>query len=222
MSGPRRVAALATAGGELRVVVFDDGRRVRVDAEEVARHRLAAGEVVEPRLIARLEARDAYLRARERALRLLARRPRSIAEVRSRLMRHRIPRETLRAVIADLTAEGYLDDLAFAKSWVTARLAARAYGIRRLRWELQQKGVATAVIDQAVREAGADEDLAGAQERSASALAQRRLRAYRRLAPDQQARRIAALLERRGFSPSTIIRTVRTVGKHELPERDDG
>ena len=222
---PRRVTALASpdGAGERWVVRLDDGRRLRVDAEEAARCGLAAGEVVEPRLVARLEARDGYLRARDRALRLLAIRPRSAAELRSRLMRYRIPPGTLRAVIADLDGRGYLDDLAFAKTWIAARLASRAYGVGRIRWELRQKGVPAAVIGRAVREAfEVDPDLAAAEERSASALVRRRLPACRRLSPAQRTRRIAAMLERRGFAHATIIRALRAIGEVEAAERFDG
>jgi len=220
----RTVTALASpdgAGGRC-IVRLDDGRRFRVDAAEVARCGLAIGEAVAPGLVAQLEARDGYLRARDRALRLLAIRPRSAAELRSRLTRYRIPRETLRAVIADLEGRGYLDDLAFAKDWITARLASRAYGVGRIRWELRQKGVAPALIARAVREAfEVDPDLAAVEERSASALVRRRLPACRRLSPAQRTRRIAAMLERRGFAHATIIRALREIGEVEA-ERFDG
>src|SRR5712691_3085432 len=154
IGGGRAGATVASGrGGELRLVVLAGGRRLCVDAEQVARHGLAAGGVIGPRLVARLAARDAYLRARERALRLLAIRPRSVDELRSRLLRHRIPRKTLEAVIADLVARGHLDDLAFARGWIISRLASRSCGIRRLRWELRRKEVPVAIIDRAVREA---------------------------------------------------------------------
>ena len=79
-----------------------------------------------------------------------------------------------------------------------------------------------AVVDQAVQEAaGADPDLGAAEERSALALVERRLPAYRRLAPEQRARRIAALLGRRGFARSTIVRALRTIGGTKQVEAFD-
>ena len=193
--------------------LLDNGRRLRVDVEQVVLHGLAPGGEIEPSLVARLAAQEAYLRARERALRLLAIRPRSVEELRARLGRHGIPRSTLGAVIAELEAQGYLDDLAFARSWIAARAGPRAYGIGRLRLELRRRGVPSTVVDQAVREAaGADPDLGAAEERSALTLVERRLAAYRRLAPEQRARRIAALLSRRGFARSTIVRALKTIG----------
>jgi regulatory protein len=214
--------AAGDRGGTDRLVLLDNGRRLRVDVEQVVLHGLAPGGVIEPSLVARLAAQEAYLRARERALRLLAIRPRSVEELRARLVQHRIPRNTLGTVIAELEAQGYLDDLAFARSWIAARAGSRAYGIGRLRLELRRKGVPAAVVDQAVQEASAaDPDLGAAEERSALALVERRLPAYRRLTPEQRARRLAALLSRRGFARSTVVRALRTIGGTKQVEAFD-
>ena len=143
--------------------------------------------------------------------------------MRARLARRCVPREIARAVIVDLTAEGYLDDLAFARFWVTQRRAARRYGPRRLRWDLRRKGVSSAVADRALSEAiGGDDEADGAEERAVAALAQRALAVNYRLPPDRRARRLAAFLERRGFTAETIARALRTVGVRPPLESSDG
>jgi len=200
--------------------VLDNGRRLRVDVEQVARHGLERGEPIDPRVLARLAARDIYLRARESALRLLASRPRSVAEVGERLARRRVPKATIRAVIAGLAAQGVLDDLSFARAWIARRTSRSHYGPRRIRWELRQKGVPPPTIDRAFREcSAADQGIARTEEQLALALMHSCARRYRFLAPDRQARRIAALLERRGFTPGTIVRVLRSLGS---AERVDG
>ena len=198
--------------------MLEDGRRLYADVEQVARYGLEPGESVGPRVVASLEARDAYLRARERALRLLAIRPRSAAEVRQRLARSGVPETTIRTVIAALEADGLLNDLTFARAWITRRAAGRSYGPRRIRWELRQKGVPAAVIDRAFQESSADlGEMGWSEEQSALALIQGRLRTYQHLAPDRRARGIAALLERRGFAEGTIVRVLRKLGGAERP-----
>jgi SOS response regulatory protein OraA/RecX len=107
-----------------------------------------------------------------------------------------------------------LDDLTFTRSWITRRMAARRYGARRLRWELHQKGVSLAVIDRALGEAvGNDVGVAETEEQSALALVRGRLRGYRHLPPARQARRIAALLQRRGYAAGTIVRVLRAIDR---------
>ena len=204
--------------GEWRLVVLDNGRRLYVDLEQLARHRLEPGAPVGPRVVASLFARDAYLRARERALRLLAVRPRSAWELRQRLARARVPETTIRTVVAALEADGLLDDLSFARSWVARCITGRAIGPRRIRWELSRKGVPAALIDRAISESAAGPgEAAPREEQSALALVRGRLRGYRHLAPDRRARRVAALLERRGFSEETIVRVLRWLAGAERP-----
>jgi regulatory protein len=209
------------ADGEWRLIVLDNGRRLRVDAEQVARHGLERGEPIDPRLLASLAARDARLRAREEALRLLAVRPRSAAEIAERLARRRVPRAATQAVVADLAADGLLDDLAFARAWIARRTSRSQYGTRRIRWELRQKGVPAATIDRAFSESGADRGGAQSDEQLALALIRRSARRYRSLPPDRRTRRLAALLERRGFGPGTIVRALRSFGSAATAEELD-
>jgi len=176
---------------------------------------LEPGLVLEPPALVLLERRDAYRRAREVAVRLLGARPRSTAELRARLRRAGVPLESAASVIADLTSDGYLDDLEFARAWVRSRLAVRPCGALRLRSELREKGVAVPLIEQAIREAGGEEEAAVAEERRARDLAERRLRTYTRLAWGVRVRRLAGLLRRRGFAAPTIARVLRTVQRQE-------
>jgi regulatory protein len=205
----------ASGAGELRLIVLEDGRRFRVDAEEVARLGLEPGVVLAPPALLLLESRDAYRRARETALRLLGARPRSTAELRARLRRAGAPLESVASVITNLTNDGYLNDLEFARAWVQNRLAVRPCGALRLRSELREKGVASSLIEQAIREVCGEEEAAVEEERRARDLVERRLRAYARLAWDARIRRLAGLLQRRGFAAPTIARVLRTVQRSD-------
>jgi regulatory protein len=209
--------------GEWRLIVLDNGRRLRVDVEQVARHGLEPGESVDPRVLAHLVAHDAHLRARGSAFRLLANRPRSAAEVAERLARRGVPKATIQAVVAGLASDGLLDDLAFAKAWIARRTSKSQYGLRRIRWELRQKGVPPATIDRALDECRADDPAtARTEDQLAAALIQHCARRYRSLPPDRRARRIAALLERRGFAAATIARALRSFGSTGTVEEPDG
>ncbi|MHB8733644.1 MAG: regulatory protein RecX, partial [bacterium] len=146
------------------------------------------------------------------------------------------PLESAASVIADLTNDGYLNDLEFARAWVRNRLAVRPCGALRLRSELREKGVASSLIEQAIREVSGEEEAAVAQEaanaaggpaetgeeRRARDLVERRLRAYTRLAWDARIRRLAGLLQRRGFAAPTIARVLRTVSRQEAAGSDRG
>jgi regulatory protein len=154
------------------------------------------------------------------AARFLEVRPRSVEEVRRRLREAGYRPELIDGAVDRMTALGYLDDAAFARSWVESRDRARPRGARALRAELRRKGVAAADIEAALlaREAaarGADEDDAAAgsaggeraMSRASDEDAAIRLLARRGGAvlrePDPRKRRAKAyaLLARNGFDP---------------------
>ncbi|HSF05024.1 MAG TPA: regulatory protein RecX [Methylomirabilota bacterium] len=141
--------------------------------------------------------------ARLAAADLLSRRPWTRAELARRLIRRGAPADIADRVIADLTDRGYLDDAAFALRWVQVR-AGRGYGATRLRAELRARGVAAALIDEALAPLAAETEL-----EQARALARRRLGALRRARPDRAAARLADYLARRGYRPAVASRVVR-------------
>lgn len=56
-----------------------------------------------------------------------------------------------------LLERGYLDDVRFAELWLENRHTSKGASIKKLRLELQQKGIAQDIIDSALAESGRDE-----------------------------------------------------------------
>ena len=109
-------------------------------------------------------------------------------------------------VIARLQARGALDDAAYAHAYLTSRLASRGYGPQRLRQELHQRGIGRVLVEEAVQQ-----DLA-AQDVLAAARAQAAKR-WPRLAREtdlvKRRQKLWAFLRRRGF-PAAIVQQVLT------------
>ena len=61
-------------------------------------------------------------------------------------------------VLARLKEKGYIDDERFAKWWIENRNQKKGSSIKKLRLELQQKGVARSVIDQVVEDSNRGDD----------------------------------------------------------------
>jgi len=91
-------------------------------------------------------ARDA---AMQYALRLLARRSRSEAEIRVSLLEAGTAKAILREVLGRLRELRYIDDRTFAAER-SEKLSARGYGAERIRAELEQSGIDPKTIDGAV------------------------------------------------------------------------
>ncbi|MGC8549931.1 MAG: regulatory protein RecX [Acidobacteriaceae bacterium] len=143
----------------------------------------------------------------EYAIGALARRMRTVAELR-RLMRTRVepgePGETkMAAVIARLQSQRYLDDRAFAADYARLRQENSRFGKRRVRQDLQIKGVQSELISETLEAAYENVD--------EEALARRHLKrkGIRQPTNDKESARVMRMLIRAGFSTGTIYKILR-------------
>ncbi|HTZ38516.1 MAG TPA: regulatory protein RecX [Syntrophales bacterium] len=93
-----------------------------------------------------------YKRARERALRLLALRGRSRAELRKKLAEREFTKSVIDRVLENLVELGYLDDEAFAVNRARHLAVNRLYGDRKIEEQLREKGVSPEATRAAIRE----------------------------------------------------------------------
>jgi len=149
----------------------------------------------------RQERRDAW----QVALKQIAVRARSTHEVRQTLTRRGYAPQEIAAVIARLTTARYLNDADFARTWVSTRAHRGAAGPARLARELRTKGIAAGEIAAALRALHEEWDPAEA----AREAARRKLKSLQGLPAPVARRRLAAFLDRRGFSPDIILATCR-------------
>ncbi len=143
-------------------------------------------------------------RAKNIALRYLAARARTEAQVRDRLARAELAGEA-DAVVAWLVGLGYLDDTAYAGSRARALVAPGRLGPRLAERRLVAAGIKRGRAREAIAAAIA---VAGAQDGEATlcrALAEKRARTADLAALDERARRrLARFLLGRGFSASAV------------------
>jgi regulatory protein len=148
--------------------------------------------------------------AREQCLRLLARRARSAEELRRRLRMAGFEQNTVEAVLADLERGGLVDDEEFARLWVAERRRSGQAGRHKLRWELQQKGIARDLIRASVDEAIDDE----AEVEQALVAARRRL--GNRPADAEALLRLRRFLLGRGYGYGTVEAVLRRISAEPL------
>ncbi len=141
----------------------------------------------------------------ERALGLLAVRPRSRRELERRLLAASFDRAEVDDVLARLERVGLVDDEAFARQMAEYQFGSRRAGRRAVTGALMEKGIAPDLIAQVIDDAPDDEDH--------RALAAGRVRArcgWRSVDPVKAFARLTGLLVRRGYSPDVARRAART------------
>lgn len=134
---------------------------------------------------------DTATELRARALRLLARREHSRAELGRKLSPHAESREAVEVLLDSLEQKKQLSDERYVAE--RARVLSRKYGAARIRQDLKAKGIAREAIDRISSE--------GELERARGILA----RKYREPAAtrEERAKRMR-FLQSRGFSSDTI------------------
>ena len=150
---------------------------------------------------------DAY----DAAVRYLAARPRSVAEIKRHLHTKRFDEAEQDKAIDQLRAQRYIDDEAFARYWVEQRAKFRPKGQRAIRSELMQKGVAREVIDLVLGEADPDAETKRARESI-----RRPMTRWLSMDENERKRKIHQYLVTRGFSYDVIEEVI------ARPEPDEG
>lgn len=130
-----------------------------------------------------------------KAMKLLARRDHSVNELALKLSPFYSEHE-IEEVIERCLQENWLNDARFATSYICSR-SSSGYGPRRIAIELQQKGVASGIINQSLKEADID-----------WLVLLQRILERRQPIPREPAERMKLqhMLLRRGFSPDLIQR----------------
>ncbi len=142
------------------------------------------------------------------ALRALARRDHSEAELVGKLAGKGFSPAAVSTAIARLKKEGYLDDRRFARQWAESSLRnGRGFG-PRIRQELLRRGVAEAVVAEAMAGLAGEYDETGL----VSELLTRKFPAFSPAhAPLREKRRVMQYLQRRGFSCAAILAVFRDI-----------
>ena len=158
-----------------------------------------------------------YEKTLKRAFNLLSAKPRSVAEIRTRLMEKQWSDEDVVArVIARLQELGYLNDENFATQYANSRLVTKPLGRARLQRDLQRKKIPSTVINQALENVYSEQSEDGLIDK---ALAKRiRLRGVPSTPEDTK--KIFDHLLRLGFRYDLVIRKVKAAVQLEIESEE--
>jgi regulatory protein len=151
----------------------------------------------------------------ERAVKLLAAKPRSIAELRERLLGPGGANEAVvETVIGRLRDYGYLDDERFAFSYASLKVKQRPIGRRRLERDLKFKKVDSSVAEEALELVYAETSEAELIDRAI----ERRIRLRGRPKNRKEAKSLFDHLLRQGFPFDLVSEKVRAAVAADLDE----
>lgn len=167
---------------------------------------LEEGQEIDTEEIETITRSEEKRRALNYSLKLLGVRSRSIKEIQERLDRYRIDKDIIKETIIQLKEQGYLDEKAFAKSWIHDRFVLKNLGKNRVRQELIAKGISREIITNELS-AHSDND----ERERAIYLAGKRCIEHKEGDAKKQSRRIYQYLMNKGFSSSISSEVARKV-----------
>jgi regulatory protein len=161
---------------------------------------------------------DASRAAFAAALRMLALRDLSEAQLRERLQRKDFPPDAVDAAVARLTQEGAIDDRRTAVSRARTELFVRGRGRLRVLQQLRAIGIAPETAEEALADAIGDLDETTLVER---ALNRRSRGRVVRIEDQGEFRRLYRCLAGQGFSASAIMPVLRARSRRSFEPQDD-
>lgn len=167
---------------------------------------MEAGEL--PALIDH-EEEKALAPIKAKAVRLLNHRDRSAHELRSRLLDAEFDPQYVEQVVERCIANGMVDDSRFASEWVRQRQTNQKKSVAVLRRELKEKGVAGAIIDEALEQISADDQNAILDQLVTKKAASVKHVPTTRAEYDKVLRRVVGVAARRGFPQGRSLTAAR-------------
>jgi len=200
--------------GEARLRLFLDGQpALDLSPEVLMESGVRSGQEISSRELENLRQAELCQRARARAQRYLATRPRSEFEVRTRLERYGYRPEVIAPVMEGLRSSGLIDDASFARFWKQNRISFNSRSSRLVAQELRGKGIDPEIISAVV--AGIDDEVeayrVGCQKMNSLTVADEH----------EFRRKLGGVLRRRGFDYGVINSTVEKLWNENKRERTE-
>ncbi|MGA9398849.1 MAG: RecX family transcriptional regulator [Anaerolineaceae bacterium] len=162
---------------------------------------LTVGRELSDEEIEALRREDSFEEAARVAMRFIAYKPRTITELRKRLIDGKLPEQVVEHTISRFTATGLINDGQYARDWVNNRQVLHPRSTRMIDYELRRKGVAEADIEAALADVSDDDQMA-------YQLANQKIDRYAKLDLPEFRSKLGGYLARRGFSYEVIARVV--------------
>ena len=160
---------------------------------------LKQGEKLDELSINQLLEKDTREKAYQKALRFINYQPRSVHEVKEKLEELGFGESVIDDVVDELIIKNYLNDCEYAENWIVSRVRSKPRSQGMLRFELRKKLILESIIEEALKSAPGNEELA-------LRLGKKYLRRFASLDEKEFAKKMTGVLARRAF-PFSVIET---------------
>lgn len=178
----------------------------------VLQYNLHKGKVINAALRQELLEREDMMKLKRRALDYATYKPRTIEQVRRKMIEKGYAPEEAEFAVSFLQEFGYVDDRQYARMFVRDVLSRKAVGRRKLAEELAKRGVGKFDIEDVLTEVFPHDETAELAQRAA----EKKLRSLTSKAPEKRKPSLVQYLQRQGFAwevVDVLVRQLEADGK---------
>ena len=196
------------------VIHFDNDEKLIINLEVFIKNGLKKGMGVSSDRFSFLVDENKRHYVKLHAVRLLARRPHSEKELRTKLFQKKYEKGMINDVIEELKHKDLLDDYKFALIFTEEKMRIKLWGEKKIKGELIKKGISRELIEQVVEEKFPE----GNKLDDAIILAEKKLKtlSHKNLERRKLAERIYSYLSSRGYDYETSKEAVEKVLNESL------
>ena len=196
------------------VIHFDNDEKLIINLEVFIKSGLKKGMGVSSDRFSFLVDENRRYYVKLRAIRLLARRPHSEKELRTKLYQKKYEKEMITEVIDELKEKELLDDYKFAQIFTEEKMRTKLWGEKKMKGELIKKGISRELIEQIIEEKFPE----GNKLNDAITLAEKKIKTllHKNLEKRKLAEKIYSYLSSRGYDYETSKEAVEKVLNESL------
>lgn len=162
---------------------------------------LSKGVLITPFLLAEIVDKENKWAIREYFLRLLGRRDHARNELRDKARKKDFPSESIEEILDELTEKKYINNVEFAKKYVSDKFKFYSWGEIKIRSELLRKGVSEKDINIALQEISPND-----RNKTIQDLILKYKRKFERVDSIKRKKKIFDFLLRKGYDSNTILK----------------
>lgn len=202
-------------------IFLDNEFAFGADEDLVVDQRLVVEKVIDKTQLDKLLFEAEVGKLMERMYRLFNIRQRSEKEVRDYLRNLSFKRKVkdqegvspaaIELLISKLKQKRLLSDEEFAKAWVEARRKSKQKGIKAIKAELFQKGIAKEIIEEVI----SGQVIGDSEGELARKALEKKMKYWKNLPPQEFKKKVYEFLMRRGFDYEIVKEIIEKIGKKE-------
>ncbi|MBF8984269.1 recombination regulator RecX [Lutibacter sp. B2] len=193
-----------------RVSIYvDDEFFMGVNEEIIYSLYIQKGQEIDNEKLQKMIAEENYLKAKSKALKLLHFSSRTEKEIRDRLRKNEYEDDTIDRVIVFLKEYEFINDEYLTKNMINNKLNNKKYGSKRIKQDLQRKGVDASIIESSMEDY-VDEEI---EYENAILLAEKKLKGLKDDDPRKIYEKVGRYLAYRGYNYDIIRKVLNTVLK---------